>query len=206
MYLVKTPSALKPFALELVWKMPADDPVIYLTFDDGPSEHITDFILDQLGMFQAKATFFCIGGNVEKYPDKYHRILSEGHRTGNHSWNHMSGWQFSDFSYYRNILDCRQVVDSNLFRPPYGRIKRRQAQSLQRRFRIIMWDVLSADWDKKVSPQKCLSNVVRNSGAGSIVVFHDSEKAYGNMSYALPRTLEYFSERGYSFKALPADI
>jgi peptidoglycan/xylan/chitin deacetylase (PgdA/CDA1 family) len=206
LYLVKTPAALKPFAADLVWNVKTKDKIIYLTFDDGPSACCTEEILNVLTKYDAKATFFCIGGNVAKHPELYARLISGGHRAGNHTWNHMSGWEFSDYSYLRNILECAAVVESNLFRPPYGKISRSQAQSIGKRFSIIMWDVLSADWDPAVSPEKCLSNVVNNSTAGSIVVFHDSEKAHKNMSYALPRALEIWSEQGYRFEALPAKI
>ncbi len=204
--MVKTPAALKPFAADLIWNIKTNEKVIYLTFDDGPSICSTTEILDVLAKYNARATFFCIGGNVEKHPELYSKLIAGGHRTGNHTWNHMSGWEFSNYSYFKNVMECAQLVDSNLFRPPYGKISRSQAQSIVKRFSIIMWDVLSADWDTGISPEKCLSNVILNASAGSIVVFHDSEKAYRNMSYALPRALEIWSNKGYRFEALPAKI
>ncbi len=203
MYLAKSPSALRSLTAELMWKVETTEKVIYLTFDDGPSKEGTRFILDILKEYNAKATFFCIGGNVAKNPALFGEVLSDGHSVGNHTWNHMDGWKFSDFSYFRNIVECGQVVDSNLFRPPYGRIKISQAKSLAKRFKIVMWDVLSGDWDSNTSPEKCLNNVVSNVSSGSIVVFHDSQKAFANMSYALPKALEELTKKGFVFRVLP---
>jgi len=201
-YLVKTPEVLKPFAGDLLWNESRDERVVYLTFDDGPTESYTLEIIDILKEFDALATFFCIGGNVVRFPKAYQALLDAGHKTANHTWNHMNGWEFSDFSYFKNVLECESVVDSNLFRPPYGRITRSQVQTLKKRYKIVMWDVLAADWRSDVSPEKCLSNVVDNSTSGSIVVFHDSEKAYKNMIYALPRSLKRLQEQGYTFSVL----
>jgi peptidoglycan/xylan/chitin deacetylase (PgdA/CDA1 family) len=201
-YLVKTPEVLKPFAGDLHWNESRDKRVIYLTFDDGPTESITLEIIDILKEYDALATFFCIGGNVVRFPKAYQALLEAGHKTANHTWNHMNGWEFSDYSYFKNVLECESVVNSKLFRPPYGRITRSQVQALKSRFKIIMWDVLAADWRSDVSPEKCLSNVVDNVSSGSIVVFHDSDKAYKNMIYALPRSLKRLSEEGYSFSVL----
>jgi len=201
-YLVKTPEILKPLAGDLLWNESRDERVVYLTFDDGPTESITLEIIDILKEYEALATFFCIGGNVIRFPKAYQALLDAGHKTANHTWNHMNGWEFSDYSYFKNVLECGSVVDSNLFRPPYGRITRNQVKSLKSRFKIVMWDVLSADWRSNVSPEKCLSNVVDNASPGSIVVFHDSDKAYKNMIYALPRSLKRLKEEGYTFSAL----
>jgi peptidoglycan/xylan/chitin deacetylase (PgdA/CDA1 family) len=201
-YLVKTPEILKPLAGDLLWNESREERVVYLTFDDGPTESITLEIIDILKEYEALATFFCIGGNVIRFPKAYQALLDAGHKTANHTWNHMNGWEFSDYSYFKNVLECGSVVDSNLFRPPYGRITRNQVKSLKSRFKIVMWDVLSADWRSDVSPEKCLSNVVDNASPGSIVVFHDSDKAYKNMIYALPRSLKRLKEEGYTFSAL----
>jgi len=201
-YLVKTPEAVKPLASDLLWNESRKDKVIYLTFDDGPTETITLEIIDILKEYNALATFFCIGGNVVRFPAAYQALIENGHKTANHTWNHMNGWEFPDYSYFKNVLECGSVVDSKLFRPPYGRITRSQVQALKSRFKIIMWDVLAADWRSDVSPEKCLSNVVDNATSGSIIVFHDSEKAYKNMIYALPRSLKRLSEEGYLFSAL----
>lgn len=203
MYLVKTPNALKPFAADLRWSIDTAPGDVFITFDDGPTPDITYKILDILDSFEAKATFFCIGGNVKALPEQYAEILARGHKTGNHTWNHMNGWEYSDFAYFKNILECSQVVDSRLFRPPYGRIKRSQVHSLKKKYTVVMWDVLSADWIAEVSPNKCLSNVIKNTRGGSIVVFHDSKKAEKNMLYALPKSLEYLKKKGFNFKGLP---
>ena len=200
--MVKTPEILKPLAGDLLWNESRDERVVYLTFDDGPTESITLEIIDILKEYEALATFFCIGGNVIRFPKAYQALLDAGHKTANHTWNHMNGWEFSNYSYFKNVLECGSVVDSNLFRPPYGRITRNQVKSLKSRFKIVMWDVLSADWRSNVSPEKCLSNVVDNASPGSIVVFHDSDKAYKNMIYALPRSLKRLKEEGYTFSAL----
>lgn len=203
MHLTKTPEILKPLASDFLWSFPRDKKDIYLTFDDGPTPQITSEILNTLDEFDAKATFFCIGGNVANNTEVYSEMLHRGHAVGNHTWNHMSGWEYSDFSYFRNVLECASAVKSNLFRPPYGRIKRSQAKSLKKSFTLVMWDVLSGDWDKTIHREKCLKNVTANAREGSIVVLHDSEKAYKNMSYVLPRALEHLSEKGYTFKGIP---
>ncbi|MCA1761387.1 MAG: polysaccharide deacetylase family protein [Cryomorphaceae bacterium] len=202
MYFSKTPDIVKPLASDFLWSFPRDAKDIYLTFDDGPTPQITGEILNTLDKFHAKATFFCIGGNAAANPEAFEEIQRRGHSVGNHTWNHMNGWEYSDFSYLRNVLECSSVVASNLFRPPYGRIKRSQARSLKKRFTLVMWDVLSGDWDRTISREKCLKNVTSNAREGSIIVLHDSEKAYKNMSYTLPRILEYLIEKGYQFKSI----
>lgn len=202
MYLVKTPAIVKPLSSQLLWKVPKAKNEIYLTFDDGPSPGITNEVLDILDAFSAKATFFCVGGNVQRFPDLYHDILQRGHSTGNHTWNHMNGWEYSDFSYYKNVLECARFVQSNLFRPPYGRISRSQASGLASRYTIVMWDVLSADWRSDVSPKQCFKNVTENTSEGSIVVFHDSEKARANVLATLPAALKFWQERNFEMKAL----
>jgi peptidoglycan/xylan/chitin deacetylase (PgdA/CDA1 family) len=179
--------------------------VMYLTFDDGPHATVTPFVLQQLQQYNAKATFFCIGKNVVEQPTIYQQILNDGHSIGNHTHNHLNGWKTNDASYLKNIELAAQHIQSNLFRPPYGRIKKSQAKQLMLRnanMKIVMWDVLSGDFDTQLSPQKCLDNVLKNVTQGSIVVFHDSEKAFERLQYALPKTLEHFSNLGYTFKAL----
>jgi peptidoglycan/xylan/chitin deacetylase (PgdA/CDA1 family) len=204
MYLVRTPKAVKSLAPFLRWNFPRDRAEIYLTFDDGPTPEITYEILDILDAHDAKASFFCIGGNVNRNPEVYAEILRRGHLTGNHTWNHMDGWKFSDFSYFRNILECSTLVHSRYFRPPYGKIRRSQAKSLRQRFEIVMWDVLSGDWDANVTPEKCFANATKDVKGGSIIVFHDSDKAYQNMIYALPRALDHWKKEGFKVRALPA--
>jgi peptidoglycan/xylan/chitin deacetylase (PgdA/CDA1 family) len=191
----------------MVWKMPEEEqPTVYLTFDDGPHETATPFVLDCLKTHDAKASFFCIGKNVLEQPALFQRIVDEGHTIGNHTHNHFNGWKTSNEQYFKNILKAAQVIPSNIFRPPYGRIKLSQARKLMNRtqpFRIYMWDVLSGDFDVAVSPEECLKNVLENIEPGSIVVFHDSEKAFPRMSYALPEVLQFCKQKGWQLKALP---
>lgn len=185
---------------------PEDEPAVYLTFDDGPHYKATDFILDQLDKYNAKATFFCIGKNVAEHPAIYRQILDKGHTAGNHTHNHLNGWHTKTASYLKNIVKGGQLIDSHLFRPPYGRIKRSQANRLlasHKGWKIYMWDVLSGDFDISISPEKCLANVLNNIEPGSIVVFHDSDKAWDRMSYALPHVLEYCTKQNWKLKALP---
>lgn len=210
MYLVKTPWLLRKCYPSLTWQMPADEKSIYLTFDDGPHETATPFVLDVLKQYQARATFFCIGKNVQAHPAIYRRILDEGHRVGNHTQNHLNGWKTSDKHYLRNVLEAARYIDSDLFRPPYGRITRFQAKLLQkttgtlenRGFNIVMWSVLSGDFDVQLSPEKCLQHVLLHTAPGSIVVFHDSAKAWDRLQYALPKALEHLGREGYQFKSL----
>lgn len=186
----------------LTWQIKTDEKVIYLTFDDGPHETATSFVLNILKKHNAKATFFCIGKNVQLHPEIYERIINEGHSVGNHTFNHLNGWKVNDENYLSDIKNASAVIQSKLFRPPYGRIKKSQVKILQPNYNIIMWSVLSGDFDVNLSPQKCLNNVIKNTAKGSIVVFHDSAKAMERLAFALPKTLEYFSEKGYVFKSI----
>lgn len=186
----------------LTWQIKTDEKVIYLTFDDGPHETATPFVLNILKKYNAKATFFCIGKNVQLHSEIYERIINEGHSVGNHTFNHLNGWEVNDENYLSDIANASSVIQSKLFRPPYGRIKKLQAKILQPNYNIIMWSVLSGDFDVNLSPQKCLNNVIKNTAKGSIVVFHDSAKAMERLAFALPKTLEYFSEKGYVFKSI----
>jgi peptidoglycan/xylan/chitin deacetylase (PgdA/CDA1 family) len=207
---VKTPKIITSALPNLVWHLPSKDKAIYLTFDDGPTPEITDWTLDTLNTYKAKATFFCIGNNIEKHPEIFKRINTERHTIGNHTFNHLKGWKTKTQHYVENTLEAQNIIDqhniknSYLFRPPHGRIKPKQAKQLQDLgYKIIMWNVLSKDWDKKISKEKCLENVIQNTTSGDIVVFHDSIKASRNMQYALPRVLEHFSEKGFEFKRIP---
>ncbi len=200
-YFTKTPWLLKKIYAAGIWDMPDRDKVIYLTFDDGPHPEITPYVLEQLKQYNAKATFFCIGKNVVQHADTYTTILNEGHKIGNHTFNHLNGWKTDDKKYFEDIAEAGKYIDSDLFRPPYGRISKLQLKYLTEIFKmkVMMWSVLSGDFDKKITPETCFKNVVLAAKAGSIIVFHDSEKAYKNMQYALPKTLAFFSERGYRF-------
>lgn len=202
MYLTRTPAIIKAFYSDLVWSVQTDKKELFLTFDDGPIPEVTPQVLLFLEKYQAKATFFCIGNNVDKHPDIFEMINQKGHAIGNHTYNHLNGWKNADKVYYKNILLCNTYFKTNLFRPPYGKITRQQSKILKKRFHIIMWDVLSADFDSKTSPEKCCENVIQNAKKGSIIVFHDSLKAKDKVLYALPKVLEFFSQKGYDFKKL----
>jgi peptidoglycan/xylan/chitin deacetylase (PgdA/CDA1 family) len=202
MYPIKTPKVVQVLFPNFIWNVKTNQNTIYLTFDDGPIPEITPWVLEQLAYYQAKATFFCVGENVKKYPAIYQRVVEEGHTTGNHTYNHLDGWRTSNIKYLHNIRHCNSIVPSNLFRPPYGHLKPRQAQFLQRHYKVVMWDVLSGDFDVKLPKEKCFDNIKQYASSGSIIVFHDSQKAKERLMYALPRTLEYFSASGYRFDAL----
>ena len=215
---IKTPLVAKKLFPNYVWDIATTDKVIYLTFDDGPTPEITNWTLNVLKQYDAKATFFCIGYNIDKHPEIFQNILNDEHAIGNHTQNHIKGWQNSAKAYIKNIEEAQKVIDFkiqnsklvnhkssnvNLFRPPYGQITPKQGKKLiELDYKIIMWDVLSFDWDKNVTPETCLKNVISKSNKGSVIVFHDSVKASKNMQYTLPKVLEYFSKKGYTFKSL----
>ncbi|HEX9509302.1 MAG TPA: polysaccharide deacetylase family protein [Puia sp.] len=207
-YFIKTPWWLKKWYSRLVWDIPVREKVLYLTFDDGPHPEATPFVLDELKKAGAKATFFCIGKNVQAYPQIYKRILSEGHRVGNHTQNHLNGWKTPDKKYLENIREAALYIDSDLFRPPYGRISAFQSALLRGEpfhYTIIMWDVLSADFDRSLTREKCARHVIRHARPGSIVVFHDSEKALDRLRGALPEVLKHFGGRGYRFEPIKGE-
>lgn len=205
MFLHKTPSFLFKLYPSLIWRQPAEEKVIYLTFDDGPIPGLTPWVLDTLNDFKAKATFFCVGENVKKHPSIFRRILTEGHAVGNHTFNHLNGWDTPEIDYLRNTLqadeEMRKFTQTDLFRPPYGRIGRKQIRQLRHK-RIVMWDVLSGDFSARLSPEKVLAKSLRHTGPGSIVVFHDNLKAAKNLRSVLPDYLAHFSREGYKFQAL----
>lgn len=200
-YFVKTPWALKKLYPSCVWQMPAKEKVLYLTFDDGPHPEATPFVLETLKKYNASATFFCIGKNVVEYPAVYRRILDEGHRVGNHTQNHLNGWKTDDKKYFENLVEAKKYIDSDLFRPPYGKISPLQIKYITEAFnmKVIMWSVLSADFDPQLSPENCLKNVIASTKTGNIIVFHDSAKAMQKLTFTLPRALDHFSSKGYRF-------
>jgi len=203
MYLIKTPWWLRLIYGSFLWRVKTQEKVLYLTFDDGPQEAVTPFVLDQLNKYKAKATFFCIGNNIVKNGAIYQRVLDEGHSVGNHTFHHLNGWKVKSAAYVNDVVEAEKYIDSTLFRPPYGRITKFTAALLQQKgFSIIMWDVLSADFDTSISPEQCLQNVLLHAKEGSIIVFHDSAKAWDRMSYALPLLLAHYTSKGFSFKAL----
>lgn len=208
MYLVKTPWLLKKFYPQnLIWNKSRDKKIIYLTFDDGPIPIVTPFVLEILKKFNAKATFFCIGDNINKHQDIFFKLKADGHAIGNHTFNHLNGWKSNNKTYIDNILKCQELTQTDLFRPPYGRIKKSQIKyinqiEVNQTLKIIMWDVLSGDFDTQLSPEKCLKNVLKHTKNGSIVVFHDSLKAFDRLKYTLPKALEFWESKGYEFHSL----
>ncbi len=199
---------------EIIFRINTSEKVLYLTFDDGPTE-ITHWVLDELKKHNARATFFCIGDNIEKNSSLYHKIIEQSHSVGNHTMHHLNGWKTGTKKYLDDVAECNSVLNSFqqqttnnkqqtfLFRPPYGRITPSQYFSVKKNHRIVMWDVLSRDYDKNFSSQKCLERVITKSKPGSVIVFHDSIKAEKNLHYVLPGVLEYFPERNFSFNSLP---
>lgn len=196
-----------------IWDAPVQGKEIYLTFDDGPIPQVTPWVLEQLRAYNARATFFCIGENVSRHPEVFRKIINDGHSIGNHTYNHLNGWRTGTDEYILNTLKCRKVIEKNmpentvlskaLFRPPYGKITNRQAKELQKRgFSIVMWSVVSMDYDLSITSERCYQNVVRHGRPGSVVVFHDSLKAQPALTTVLPRVLDHYSREGYTFKAL----
>ena len=224
LFLPKYPSILRALYPERISKVENWN-AIYLTFDDGPVPEITPWVLDILKKHNAKASFFCIGDNVQKYPDIFNRILSEGHEIGNHTYNHLNGWKTSTSEYIVNTWKTEEIMNNagiqpqtnnagiinsepqtpnyKLFRPPYGRIKNSQARQIKNAgFKIVMWDVISGDYDQEFSAEKCFNNVIENATAGSTIVLHDSKKAWDNLKIILPKILEYYKEKGLEFRSL----
>ncbi|MBB1287075.1 polysaccharide deacetylase family protein [Flavisolibacter sp. BT320] len=206
-YFLKIPWWVPKLFPQFTWRMPGREKTVYLTFDDGPHPSITPWVLDQLAAYGAGATFFCIGKNVEQYPNVYLQVLTAGHRTGNHTHSHPNGWKTESTAYLDDVKRASVYINSDLFRPPYGRIKSGQASRLsgamdKKNVRVIMWDVLSADFDVTISPHHCSEIVLKFVRPGSIVVFHDSEKAFPNLKVALPLVLEALSCQGYTFGKL----
>jgi peptidoglycan-N-acetylglucosamine deacetylase len=205
MYLARTPAVVKPLLKDFTWHMVGTGRTVYLTFDDGPIPEVTPWVLDTLAAYDARATFFCIGRNAAANPDLLARIRREGHSIGNHTFGHPSGWNTPVTAYLRDVLLCQAITGTKLFRPPYGRISRQQSRALGKRFSLIMWDVLSGDFDTAIDGDRCLRNVVDHYGPGSIIVFHDSLKAEPRLRFALPRLLDHMVNEGYALQALPEE-
>lgn len=195
MYLVKTPGFIQTLFAGLTWRI-SNSKKVYLTFDDGPVPEATPWVLDILAEKEIKATFFCVGENVLKYPEIYQRIVEEGHTIGNHTHNHLNAWKTATSTYEENVTKAASVIDSSLFRPPYGKLSYGTLKSLKSKYDVIMWDVLSGDFDTSITPQECFQNVKMNAKEGSIIVFHDSIKAIDSLKYALPKVIAFFEEKG----------
>ncbi len=220
--IVKTPSAARKLFPAAMWKVRTREKILYLTFDDGPIEEVTPIVLDELKKYDAKATFFCIGKNIDANPEIFQRVLEEGHTIGNHTQDHPNGWHTANDIYFQNVSKCAATLaavmpkvlagsdseeieteERSFFRPPYGKLSLSQYNHLKKSYKIVMWDVLTFDFDLKVSKEQVLENTLKNSVPGSIIVFHDSLKAKEKVLYALPKVLEHYSRLGYKFETLP---
>ena len=209
-YLAKTPNVISTLFRNQVWSFSKEEKNIYLTFDDGPTPKITEWVLDTLKQYNAQATFFCIGKNIEQNPAILKKIIDNGHAIGNHTYEHLNGWKSKKKDYLNSVLKTEKIISKfvqtpskKLFRPPYGRIRITQTNELSKNnYKVIMWSVLSGDFDHAISNEKCLLNVINNSNNGDIIVFHDSEKAFEKLQVVLPKTLEFLSEKGYNFKKI----
>ncbi|GLB50986.1 polysaccharide deacetylase [Neptunitalea chrysea] len=212
MLLVKTPKIIKLLFQKLVWNIPANKKVVYLTFDDGPTKEITEWVLKQLEQYHAKATFFCIGKNITEEPEIFNKIIHAGHAIGNHTYNHLNAWKTNQKNYMNNVLQTEEVIkeyypefteNRKLFRPPYGKFTPSLIKRLRKEcYTIIAWDIISEDYDTTLTTEKVYNNVVNHVEPGSIIVFHDSKKAFKNLHNVLPKVLEHLSNKGYTFKAI----
>ncbi|MDP2068666.1 MAG: polysaccharide deacetylase family protein [Lutibacter sp.] len=219
-YFIKTPMLLKLIFRNCIWRLSSKEKVLYLTFDDGPTPEITEWTLNELKKHKAKATFFCIGKNIGEHPEIFKKVIEEKHSVGNHTNNHLNGWKTKTEDYLKNIDEAEKYFEESatlkavtlsavegrnqkLFRPPYGKLTISQSKNIRKKgYKIIMWDVLSADYDPNITNEKCLENVIRNIQNGSIVVFHDSVKASEKLKFVLPKVLEYYSYQGYNFRSI----
>jgi len=207
-YLVKTPWWLKKIFPGCLWDIKSGKKTLYLSFDDGPHPTITPYVLQLLKQYNAKATFFCIGENVQKYPEIYQQLINEGHVTGNHTQNHLNGWKTDDRTYVQNIYEAEKFISSDLFRPPYGRITKSQIKLLKKErpaMKIAMWNILAGDWVPELKPELCFERIKRKISKDDIIVFHDTDKAFERLEYTLPKTLQYFTEMGFSFEKFPSN-
>ncbi len=212
-YWIKTSYLIKKLFGRFIWDFPNQKRKIFLTFDDGPTPKVTEWVLDELEKFNAKASFFCIGKNIENHPEIFSKIISKGHTIGNHTYKHLNGWKTKSNEYLTDIKLCDDLIDQQLskkskshpkiFRPPYGKIKFSQAKKLRSLgYKIIMWEVLSGDFDSNISTKECIENVINNVQSGSIVVFHDSIKAFHHLEITLPKVLKYLDEKGFVFEKI----
>ena len=204
-YFVKIPAWLRKLYGDYTWDLPAQEKVVYLTFDDGPNEAVTSFVLDSLKDYSAKASFFCIGKNVEQHPALVQRILADGNSVGSHTWSHSDGWLSNNDEYYRDVMAAAALAKTNLFRPPFGRLTPRQGRMLQKQLGldVVMWSITTGDFDSNISPMRCLNNVLKHVYPGTIVLLHDNPKAAVKLRFVLPKILAELTNEGYRFSALP---
>lgn len=203
MYPSKTPQLLQQLFPDLLCRVQGEGNVVYLTFDDGPTPGVTDEVLDVLAQYQAKATFFCLGRQVQQHPELYARLLAEGHRVGNHSQTHPDGWRTDTQTYLLDVAEAENVIDTDIFRPPYGRMRPAQYTALRKRYQVVLWDVMPGDFDTTRTANDCYQILQKHVSAGSIIVLHDSVKAYPRLKEILPRFLEEYMAKGYTFATLP---
>ena len=201
--MVRPPSFLRWIYPNAVWNLPSEQKVVYLSFDDGPTPFVTEKVLELLEEYQAKATFFCIGKNIEQHPELFKIVKSKGHHIGSHTYSHINGWKSNSTDYLNDYQKGRDLARSNLFRPPYGRILLNPLQTIQKQDKVIMWDILSKDYNDALLPNTILNNVLNNLRPGSIIVFHDSEKAKKNVIAVLPHLLQNLKQQGYAMEAIP---
>lgn len=202
MYIIKTPKLIRKLFPNYLWNKSRKKPYVYFTFDDGPIPEVTPWVMDTLKAHDMHGTFFCVGDNVRKHRAIYDRLISEGHSVGNHSYSHKSGWSTKADKYLDDVELCGSFVQSNLYRPPYGRLKPQQAEALRHNYRIVMWDILSGDFDQNITPEQCYQNVIQNLKPGSIVVFHDNIKSFDTLKTVLPKVIEYCKSKGLTSKAI----
>jgi len=200
---VRLPGFFTSLFKDAIWRFKEAGQTVYLTFDDGPIPEVTPWVLDLLDKEAIKATFFCVGENVQKYPDVYRQIVERGHSVGNHTFNHLQGYKQVDKNYFTNIEKAGSYINSNLFRPPHGLLKVSQYNYLKKKYRMIMWDLITCDYDCRFNHEEVLKHVTDFVRPGSIITFHDSEKAKNNMMKALPPAIKWIKEQGYRFEAIP---
>lgn len=203
MVITKIPKLIQYLLYYFEFKIKGENKILYLTFDDGPIPEVTPEVLDILDKYNAKATFFCVADNIKKHPEVFQSIIDRGHRLGNHTYHHIKGWESPNNEYFEDIERANQLVNSNLFRPPYGRIGFFQARELRKKYRLILWSVLSYDYSGKLSKEKVWDNIRKSVTDNDIILFHDNIKARDNMIYSLSNTLSFYSQRGFQFKSIP---
>lgn len=206
MFIEQPPTAFRIFFPNAAWRIPQKEKTVYLTFDDGPIPEVTPWVLEILEKYGVKATFFCVGDNVRKHPEVFKQVVDAGHKVGNHSFNHIQGFKYSTRRYLENIEKADALIHSELYRPPHGQLYIRQQLKLKRKYQIVMWDVVTRDYNKELSGDFVLSIVKKKVRNGSIIVFHDSLKAEKNMKYAMPKAIEWLLQEGYRFEVLSPEI